>query len=181
MLKAQFVVRKLFSEYNFKYTIVVKLSFTAFPGKAAWYIAIKSAPDTYFLQHSYFIPRRALPLFKYHGTISCPTSVLTMPSYASMHALPTRNAVEILMQKRTDPRINAYRTLRRFFQSAYPSHEHNIGQYFREHSCSFARYLLLSYKDPELRINFTLPSFSQPRHLAHPPSEQQCTESNEND
>lgn len=58
--------------------------------KHASYIAIKSAPDTYFLRHSYFIPRRALPLFKYHGTISCPTSVLTMPSYASMHAFPTR-------------------------------------------------------------------------------------------
>lgn len=46
------------------------------------------------------------------------------------------------------------------------------GQYFPGHSCSFARYLSLSYKDPELRINFTLPtpSFSQPRHrLTHPP------------
>lgn len=152
--------------------------------KHASYIAIKSVPDTYFLRHSYFIPRRALPLFKYHGTISCPTSVLTMPSYASMHALPTRNAVEILMQKRTDPRIDAYRTLRRFFFNPRTPSTIEHGQYFPGHSCSFARYLSLSYKDPELRINFTLPlsSFPQPRHhFAHPPSERQCTESNEND
>lgn len=141
--------------------------------KHASYIAIKSAPDTYFLRHSYFIPRRALPLFKYHGTISCPTSVLTMPSYASMHALPTRNAVEILMQKRTDPRIDAYRTLRRFFfNPRAPLSRWNMDNISRDISVHSRAIYRSPTRTPELRLNFTLPltPFSQPRHhLAHPP------------
>lgn len=48
------------------------------------------------------------------------------PNDAQLHfnarASNSKRAVEILMQKRTDPRIDAYRTPEIFFQSAHPSH-----------------------------------------------------------
>lgn len=46
------------------------------------------------------------------------------------------------------------------------------GRYFPGHSHSFARYLSLSYKDPELRINFPLPLslFPQPRPASRSPT-----------
>lgn len=68
--------------------------------RKSWsYIAIKSAPDTYFLRYLCILFRRALSLFKYHVAILYPTNVLTMLSYTSMFAYTFNlNTVEMHMQ-----------------------------------------------------------------------------------
>lgn len=148
--------------------------------KRASYIAIKSAPDTYFLRHSYFIPRRALPLFKYHGTISCPTSVLTMPSYASMHAFATRSRNSHAKAHRLKNRCSLD-SPEIFFQSA-----HDRTWTIFPGTFVFIRALPIAllqgsrtkdkFYSPRTRRSLNLAAIS----LTHP-SERQCTESNEND
>jgi len=137
--------------------------------KHASYIAIKSAPDTYFLRHSYFIPRRALPLFKYHGTISCPTSVLTMPSLRlnarASNSKRCRNS-HAKVHRPKNQRLPDSPEI--FFQSAQlPSPSHDGTRTIFPGTFVFVRALPTALlQDPEPRINFILPLSSFPQPLS---------------
>lgn len=132
--------------------------------KHASYIAIKSRAGYGIFSGTRILFRRALPLFKYHGAILCPTSVLTMPSYASMHAFPTRTLCKMRMQMRKSASTQES-TLAAGLSGDFPfffffpiraSLTMKRGQYFPGHQLRSLRSLLF-YQEMRIQVEFHSP------------------------